>query len=488
MKHNETLEYFKEQCYIYKNLFDKKNNVKVLFILVDGLPFRFISNTTSSLKFQKVMNLTYNGSFGLYKSLSSYPTFTLSGMKRLFTGRDASFMDSIFNLGSSIISGDTLFTKLDENKKRILCLADYLIFSWFPNISTKDSVKTITTTDLQHFEDVDRKTGNYIDYAIKDKYFNWDFLLIYFLGLDQAGHYLNSDKGKMMEKKIDELDEYISKIYNYMSSKNESYVILISGDHGMTFLGTHGGSEKEETESGFLISMKNTIFNNSKDTKEINQLDITPTILNFYGIETTKDSIGIVNGFTSNLHEKIYITIVNLKHFILNFQLDEEFLDEAEKCIVLLSDEIKNKCENVDKINIKKILKCEETVKKLQKLFLTNTPTPNHVIAYSAFILAIIGTCYYLLVEFENLKGLNVIFFITISLLFMGSSFIDEASDVWFFLLQTFLVLQMIHFKNGVKIFMTFKIIFLCSIMHCLMQYVRRRTLVRTLVERRFSD
>lgn len=146
--------FFFSECNKYNDLFEYKNKTKVVFILVDGLAFRFLSNTTSSIKMKKVMKLVSSGTFSLYKNFCSYPTFTLSGMKRLFTGRDASFMDSIFNLGSSIISGDTLFNKLKENGKKMLCLGDYLIFSWFPNIFTKDSVKTITTTDLQHFNDV----------------------------------------------------------------------------------------------------------------------------------------------------------------------------------------------------------------------------------------------------------------------------------------------------------------------------------------------
>uniref|UniRef100_A0AAF5D441 GPI ethanolamine phosphate transferase 2 n=1 Tax=Strongyloides stercoralis TaxID=6248 RepID=A0AAF5D441_STRER len=478
MTHNETIEYFKKECNKYKNLSDNKSKRKIIFILVDGLAFRFVSNTTSSIKMEKVKKLLSLGSFTLYKSLCSYPTFTLSGMKRLFTGRDASFMDSIFNLGSSIISGDTLFKKLEENGKKILSLGDYLIFSWFPNILTKDSVKTITTTDLQYFNDVDLTTGNHIDYVMKEKYFNWDFLLIYFVGLDQAGHFLNNDKGELIKKKIDELDEYIFKIYNEMSSKNESYIIIVSGDHGMTSLGNHGGSEKEEIESGFLISIKDEVFINNNDTNEINQLDITPTILNFYGIETTNDSIGIANDFTSNLYEKMYLIVINLKHFILNFNLDKKMLYQAEKCINLMLNEVITKCENKNKINIRKLIKCEEIVKKLQKSFLLNIPTPNYILVYFAFVLALIGISCYIFNEIENLNRFNVIFFIIISLLFIGSSFIDEASDVWFFLLQTFLVLKIIQFKDSVKMFNTFKIMFLCSIMHNLMQHVRRRYLI----------
>uniref|UniRef100_A0A0N5A1R9 Sulfatase domain-containing protein n=1 Tax=Parastrongyloides trichosuri TaxID=131310 RepID=A0A0N5A1R9_PARTI len=171
----------------------------------------------------------------------------------------------------------------------------------------EDSIKTITTTDLQYFNDVDRKTGEYIDYAIKEKYLKWDFLFIYFLGLDQGGHFLNSDNDELMKMKLDELDDYVVKIYNDMSMKDENFIIIVTGDHGMTRHGSHGGSDRTETESAFLISFNNKMFNEKFDNNFINQIDITPTILNLFGIDRTSDSIGITYDFTFNFFERSYM-------------------------------------------------------------------------------------------------------------------------------------------------------------------------------------
>ncbi|CAH8626914.1 unnamed protein product [Schistosoma mattheei] len=77
----------------------------------------------------------------------------------------------------------------------------------------------------------------------------WDGLILHYLGLDHIGH-IEGPKGSSIPKKIREMDEVIHSILevlmNSSSIINKNWLFILTGDHGMSDKGSHGGSTTGE--------------------------------------------------------------------------------------------------------------------------------------------------------------------------------------------------------------------------------------------------
>lgn len=100
----------------------------------------------------------------------------------------------------------------------------------------------------------------------------WDILILHYLGLDHIGHSLGG-KHPQLEIKLKEMDQVIYDITQKLREFSEDFVVLITGDHGMTSDGGHGGNSLSETRVPLIV-----IGGQSKPLTEIHEKVFPGTI------------------------------------------------------------------------------------------------------------------------------------------------------------------------------------------------------------------
>lgn len=113
-----------------------------------------------------------------------------------------------------------------------------------------------------------------------------------------------------MKRKLNEMNEVIK---NIISKMDNSTILFVMGDHGMTEDGNHGGATAEETKT-ILFAYTNKNFNkfmkkhpeivkNSKNNDEIqiiNQIDFVSTFSMLFGIPIPYGNLGFFTKKKSN--------------------------------------------------------------------------------------------------------------------------------------------------------------------------------------------
>uniref|UniRef100_A0AC35TMP8 SWI/SNF complex subunit SMARCC2 n=1 Tax=Rhabditophanes sp. KR3021 TaxID=114890 RepID=A0AC35TMP8_9BILA len=362
-----------QECSALDQIEHEKKETKLVFLLVDAFANNFLLERKSMQRLQGLIN---DGHFFKAQSFSSYPTFTLPGMKRLFTGRKAIFWDSIINLQETAIPGETLFSKLKEANRTTVAFADHLIMSWFPNDLSNNRSKETTDSSLNRkYNEADNKTIvetlKFLNHNVSKE---WDNLLVYFYGLDAAGHFLNTDAGPHIESKLEELDKAIDDIYKQLLSQESKFILIVTGDHGMNSNGNHGGSEASVTDSIFLFASNDHNFKSHRRKIVIDQMDITATITSLLNVPLPSQSLGVsfAHLLTRNVIEAGYNLINNAVQLR---QLNSHTLDNKEllnDVINKLTEQTKKLCSDQN-IELEKDLieNCYQTLKRVQKPLLS---------------------------------------------------------------------------------------------------------------------
>lgn len=95
---------------------------------------------------------------------------------------------------------------------------------------------------------------------------DWDILILHYLGLDHIGHSLGGEHPQI-EIKLKEMDLIIFDITQKLRKVTKDFVLLVTGDHGMTLLGSHGGNSLQETRVPLIVIDGN--FNSVNEIKEV---------------------------------------------------------------------------------------------------------------------------------------------------------------------------------------------------------------------------
>lgn len=129
----------------------------------------------------------------------------------------------------------------------------------------------------------------------------WIFLKGHFLGVDHVGHTYQANHIEM-KRKLNEMNEIIEKIVDKM---DDSTILFVMGDHGMTEDGNHGGATADETKT-ILFAFSKKKFNqfiknnqqinnyplNNDKVPIINQIDFVPTFSMLFGIPIPYSNLG----------------------------------------------------------------------------------------------------------------------------------------------------------------------------------------------------
>ena len=81
-----------------------------------------------------------------------------------------------------------------------------------------------------------------------------------------------------------------------VDSLDDTTLLAIFGDHGMTETGDHGGDSRLELESALFFYSRSKLFANEKSVsdQEIRQINLTPTLAMLLGIPVPFSNLGMV--------------------------------------------------------------------------------------------------------------------------------------------------------------------------------------------------
>jgi len=139
-----------------------------------------------------------------------------------------------------------------------------------------------------------------------------DLFVIYFSGIDKTGHFYwkyyqpNSMVYKPSNRDIEQYMDLIPDYYNYMDlvmgriiDQARGYTIIIASDHGMEaqpllFIGSYMGmpSGNHNLKQPGILLLTGPSINHGLELKQVNVLDLAPTILALAGLPVARDMNG----------------------------------------------------------------------------------------------------------------------------------------------------------------------------------------------------
>ncbi|KAM0788708.1 hypothetical protein ACM66B_002803 [Microbotryomycetes sp. NB124-2] len=280
---------------------------RLAFVLVDALRSDFAFGQDSDMHFVK--HLVASGHVMPYTAIAQAPTVTLPRLKAITTGSNPTFLDAILNIAedshSSAVLEHTdswlrqLVTSARHN--RTLFAGDDTWLRLFPPHWFKqfDPVSSFFVAD---YTTVDHNVTRHLDSWLTPTSF--DVVILHYLGLDHIGH-LGGPRHPQMKLKQAEMDDVIKRLYEHLAEQDSrdggNSLIVLTGDHGMTEIGNHGGSTSAETSTAlaFIAPSMTTVpapDNTSGQPylffERVQQLDLVPTLAILMGVGIPQNSMG----------------------------------------------------------------------------------------------------------------------------------------------------------------------------------------------------
>ncbi|KAL1456052.1 hypothetical protein WDU94_000806 [Cyamophila willieti] len=291
----------------------KKHVQKLVFVVIDGLRYDFVSKDN-----MKYTTSTVEETKCIVKIEVNSPTVTMPCLKSLMTGSISKYIDVILNFGATEISSDSLIHQLNQANFRIVFYGDDTWLKLFPSdmFERHEGTSSFYVSD---YTEVDNNVTRNVVHELKHLQ-SWDVMILHYLGLDHIGHIENS-YSPLIHTKLNEMDSIIETIHKTLIENEvksgESFLLVVTGDHGMRDMGGHGGSTKPETLVP-LVTLGNDckqsdidIMRNMETQRRISlndkvnrlnivhdntasQVDVTPTLAVLLGIPIPSCNTGKV--------------------------------------------------------------------------------------------------------------------------------------------------------------------------------------------------
>lgn len=283
---------------------------KLVLVVIDALRSDFLFQKDSS-DFEFLHGLLNSGEAWGYTAYSNPPTVTLPRLKGITTGSAPNFLDAILNVAeddtsSNLKEQDSLLKQFHTHHYKMNFFGDDTWLKLFPLefFSEYDGTNSFFVSD---FEEVDFNVTRHVPYQMEHQK-NWDVLILHYLGLDHIGH-KGGSKSHFMPSKHREMDSVIKQIYEKIDGDT---LMVVLGDHGMNDLGNHGGSSSGETSAALAFLSKRLKKYQSSDIqqssnvpvedahpdykylKEVEQIDIVPTLSMLFNLPIPKNSMGVI--------------------------------------------------------------------------------------------------------------------------------------------------------------------------------------------------
>lgn len=420
---------------------------KLVLVVIDALRSDFLFQKDSS-DFEFLHGLLNSGEAWGYTAYSNPPTVTLPRLKGITTGSAPNFLDAILNVAeddtsSNLKEQDSLLKQFHTHHYKMNFFGDDTWLKLFPLefFSEYDGTNSFFVSD---FEEVDFNVTRHVPYQMEHQK-NWDVLILHYLGLDHIGH-KGGSKSHFMPSKHREMDSVIKQIYEKIDGDT---LMVVLGDHGMNDLGNHGGSSSGETSAALAFLSKRLKKYQSSDIqqssnvpvedahpdykylKEVEQIDIVPTLSMLFNLPIPKNSMGVIIDELLQLLPSKLAAIKVQDNYLQLTKLKPGYEAQLEK---------------------KSAGTLLEEMREIQSSLAMAATNYNYTFLTYGTTLMIIGTLivtvwnFQLSQEYIEHVGTSVLLGISM----FASSFIEEEHQIWWWI--TISVLLLMQISNGKKL------------------------------------
>ena len=321
---------------------------KIVVLLVDALRFDFVypspDNFAYSNKLMVIQDMIefYPNNSLLLEFISDPPTVTMQRIKGITTGSLPTFIDFKDNLLSDSIQEDNLLYQMKQGNRKSFFVGDMIWLALLP-----DGFTEAYPYDSHNVRDLDTVDNGVFQYFRKEINNDWNLIVGHMLGVDHVGHRYHS-KHPEMTRKLLEVNEFIKEIIERMDN---STLLLVFGDHGMTDAGNHGGDTINERNS-IIFAYSKTEFDQKfkKNRKKIPQIDIVPTLSILLDVGIPFNNLGAVIPelfINSTSHEAcVYINVQQISNYLNTYdsqikKLPDEIYESLQSKYILLENSFK---------------------------------------------------------------------------------------------------------------------------------------------------
>lgn len=326
-----------------------KPKLKVVFVLIDALRLDFVTSRPNSMPF--VASLLRSNGAALYRCQGYSPTVTLPRIKTLLTGTVPGFGDVVLNLNAAAISEDNWVYQARSAGLRVAFYGDDTWLRILPGYF--DRHDGTTSFFVSDYTEVDWNVSRHLPAELEAR--DWDVLVLHYLGLDHIGH-SHGPSSPLVDRKLAEMDDILSVIHGSLSKRtDESHLILVTGDHGMTTAGNHGGSSELEVMTPLILIPTRgwTLDHWQKAAPEtVAQVDVAPTLSLLMGLPIPKGSFGIamsavLGAANYTIVERLFLLQYNLQQLLTVYQTefgnDSKLFVQAKEALCTFLDVAHNK-------------------------------------------------------------------------------------------------------------------------------------------------
>nr|CAH8871954.1 unnamed protein product [Trichobilharzia regenti] len=302
---------------------------KLVLMVIDALRADFLFSSNYSEYWTKLNSYMNLKSATCSISTVQPPTVTLPRIKAIVSGRAPKFVDVLNNINAGAMADDNWVNRLAKLQWNLRFYGDDTWIKLFPkSFQDYDGTNSFYVND---FHEVDTNVTRHIS-TLMNSSTTWDGLILHYLGLDHIGH-TQGPNGRSMPDKIREMDEVVHSILDPMINSpafaDKKWLFILTGDHGMSDQGSHGGSTIGEKSVGLFMlgsnwnktyqSLKRSCSNNTKHIEQTQQVDLASLIGLITGAGIPSRSLGVLSStWLNNLwlsnEEKLKTILVLMRH------------------------------------------------------------------------------------------------------------------------------------------------------------------------------
>lgn len=439
---------------------------KLIFIVIDALRADFIPNSsTSQFSMPFLENLLRTEAAVSMISEAQTPTVTMPRIKALMSGTYPSFMDLIYNLNAAKFGDDNFIEQAFQNSKRIVFYGDDTWLQMFPSTMFIRSNGTSSFFATDYVQVDSNVTENVIPELRRLS--EWDILILHYLGVDHIGHSHGGSASRLMKSKLLEMDDVLKRIHEAVQTSNDSYLLVLTGDHGMTDAGNHGGSTPEESNTGLVLVnvTSHSAIRTLAQLPSVKQIDVAITLSVLLGLPIPAKSKGkiMLPAFkTFRVPDSKFLCSLNANSLQMQKMTSKKVTSEIELFIQALKAHHHFETGIKSKTSFNRaVKKYAEYVSRIQESIMDGKSHKSIFSILTIGIILSVGAVAQLIqVEFEKQNGsiLNsrnlidpiIVVHICVPLLstiFLAStSFIEMESYFWHYMASTLIVINLFNY------------------------------------------
>ncbi|XP_067141629.1 GPI ethanolamine phosphate transferase 2 [Centruroides vittatus] len=311
----------------------KRSVDKLAFIVVDALRADFVPSVKSGffdgVTMPYVESLIRGERALRFVGRCHSPTVTLPRIKSMLTGSLQSFVDLIFNLNAKSLDEDSFVFQASKHSKTMVFYGDDTWLRLFPNRFARS--EGTTSFFVSDYTEVDKNVTGHLELELSS--LDWDVLFLHYLGVDHIGHLVGPDS-PLLPPKLQEMDSVIEMIHKALKQRKRNSslpdLIVVTGDHGMSIGGNHGGVSRLEVSVPVII-LSTDEEKISQFENEVFQIDMASTLSILYGVPIPKNNYGrvmkdIMNMTKMTMEQQLFALYYNSLQLNYLLESNEELI------------------------------------------------------------------------------------------------------------------------------------------------------------------